>query len=431
MLAMRRDPLSFLLALARTYGDIAFFHAGPFDIYLLSHPDHIHDVLVTHHHSFMKSQVLQEAKRVLGEGLLTSEGDVHRRQRRLIQPVFHHARVAGYADIMAEHGARVRDRWLDGQVLDIHAEMMRLTMAVVGKSLFGADLQEAAAQEVARSLNVAFEMYNRFLLPFAAVLELLPLPSNRRFQEARKTLDSTIYRMIRERRKEGDRGDLLSMLLSARDEKFGQEDGGMSDEQVRDEAMTIFLAGHETMANALTWTSYLLSQHPEVEVRLCEEVDSALEGNLPTADDLPKLEYTRRVLSESLRLYPPAWAMGRRLLADVEVGGFPVPAGSTTVMSQYIVHHDPRWYPDPFRFDPERWKPERLAERPRFSYFPFGGGPRMCIGEDFAWMEGITLIAVLAQRWQLRLAPGQTVALQPRITLRPRYGMKMTVHRRG
>jgi len=430
MLAMRQDALGFLLSLARTYGDIAFFQAGPFDIYLLSHPDHIRDVLVTRHHSVMKSQVLQEAKRVLGEGLLTSEGELHRRQRRLIQRVFHHERVGRYCEVMAEYGGRTADRWLDGQTVDVHQEMTRLTSAVVGKTLFDTDVEEAAAEEVAAALNVALAMYNRFLLPFSTLLERLPLPSNRRFRDARESLDSFIFRMIRERRAVGDRGDLLSMLLAARHDDAAAGDEGMSDRQVRDEAMTIFLAGHETISNALTWTWYLLSQHPQAEAKLHQEVDSVLGGRPPKAEDLPRLVHTRMVLTEALRLYPPAWAMGRRVLADLEIAGYLVPAGSTAVMSQYIVHHDPRWYPDPYRFDSERWDPDRAAERPRFSYFPFGGGPRMCIGEDFAWMEGITLIAVLAQRWRLSLAPGHTVSLQPRITLRPLHGMKMTVHPR-
>ena len=238
-----------------------------------------------------------------------------------------------------------------------------------------------------------------------------------------------IYRMIDERRKSGtDRGDLLSMLLLAQDTEG--DGGGMTDLQLRDEAMTIFLAGHETTANALTWTWYLLSEHPDVEARFHAEIDSALGSRLPTVDDMAVLAYTRMVLAESMRLYPPAWILGRRALGPFEANGYEIPARSIVLMSQYVTHRDARWFPDPERFDPERFSPERQAERPKFAYFPFGGGPRVCIGEQFAWMEGVILLATIAQRWKLRLVPGHPVALQPIITLRPKHGMAMAVEAR-
>lgn len=265
-------------------------------------------------------------------------------------------------------------------------------------------------------------------MPFAEQLEYLPLPMIRRFGQARRRLDATIARMIVERRATGDRGDLLSMLLLAQDAGDGP---GMSDVQVRDEAMTLFLAGHETTANALTWAWYLLSQSPDVEARFHDEIDRVLQGRLPMVDDLPQLVYTRMLMSESLRLYPPAWTIGRRALGDYHVGGYVIPAGSIVLMSQWVMHRDPRYYPDPKRFDPCRWTPEAQAERPKFAYFPFGGGSRLCVGESFAWMESILLLATLAQRWRLRLAPGQQVAAQPSITLRPRYGMRMVIERRA
>jgi cytochrome P450 len=424
---LRRDPLGFFLELRARYGDVAHFRAGPYRVYLLSHPDLVREVLVTRHHSFMKSQVLQEAKRVLGEGLLTSEGDLHRRQRRLLNPLFHHDRIASYAGVMAECAARLAERWRPGAVVDVHQEMSRLTLAIVGRALFGADVEDAAAHRVAWALRAAFDMYERFLTPYARYVERLPLPSNRRFERARRALDEVLFELIRERRAEGDRGDLLSRLLSARDEEEGH--GPMTDRQARDEAMTLFLAGHETTSLALTWAWYLLSDHPEAEARLHEEVDRVLGDRLPGASDVPALAHTRRVLAEAVRLYPPAWAMGRRALEDVEVGGGVVPRGATVVMSQYLIHRDPRWWRDPDRFDPDRWlEPE--GHRPRFAYFPFGGGPRVCIGEDFAWTEGVILLATLARRWRLRLVPGHPVALAPRITLRPRHGMPMTVEPR-
>ena len=377
----------------------------------------------------MKGRGLQRAKRLLGEGLLTSENPLHTRQRRLAQPAFHKQRIASYASLMVDYAERhQRERWKDGQTLDVSQEMMHLTLAIVGKTLFDTDT-EREAEEVRAALSATMVSFTRFLMPFAELLDHLPLPSTRRFQEARSRLDTIIYRMIDERRKSGaDRGDLLSMLLMAQDEEG--DGGGMTDEQLRDEAMTIFLAGHETTANALTWTWYLLSQHPEVETRLHEEVDSVLAGRRPTVEDLPRLSYTEMVLAEAMRLYPPAWVLGRRALKDYEVGGYRVPAGSLVIMSQYVTHRDERFFPDPLRFDPERWTPEAKAARPQFSYFPFGGGPRRCIGDGFAWMEGILVIATLAQSWRMRLVPGHPVELRPVVTLRPKHGMRMTLELR-
>jgi cytochrome P450 len=432
LLAFSRDPLAFLTGLARDYGDIAHFGNGTQDFFLLNHPDYVRDVLVTHNADFMKGRGLQRAKRLLGEGLLTSEPPLHRRQRRLAQPAFHKQRVAAYASLVADYAGRLqRERWQDGRALDVAQEMMHLTLAVVGKTLFGTET-EAEAEEVSEAVTDTMKSFSRFMLPFVGLLDRLPLPSSRRFRQAKARLDAVIYRIIEERRASGeDRGDLLSMLLQAQDE---EGDGGrMTDEQLRDEAMTIFLAGHETTANALTWAWYLLSQHPEAEGRLHEELDAALGGRAPTAEDLPRLSYTEMVLAESMRLYPPAWVLGRRALRDYEVGGYRVPAGSIVLVSQYVMHRDARFFPEPERFDPERFTPEAKSARPQFSYFPFGGGPRRCIGEGFAWMEGVLVLATLAQRWRLRLAPGHPVETQPVVTLRPRHGMRMTagLRRRG
>jgi cytochrome P450 len=427
LFAYRKGPLPFFQNLAQ-YGDISYFRLGPQEAFFLNHPDYIKDVLVTNHQNFHKGLALQRAKRLLGEGLLTSEGDFHRRQKRLAQPAFHRARIASYAGVMTAYAMETSERWRDATELDMSEEMMRLTLGIVGKTLFDADVV-SDAREVGEAMAVAMDLFNTIVIPFFELLEKLPLPQFRRFDNARARLDAIIYRLIEERRRSGtDRGDLLSMLLLAQDT---EGDGGtMTDLQLRDELMTIFLAGHETTANALTWTWYLLSQNPEAEARLHEELDRLLAGRLPTFEDVAQLKYTEMVLTESMRLYPPAWAIGRLATNESEIGGYVVPKKALVLMSQYVMHRDPRYFTEPERFDPERWTTEARESRPQFSYFPFGGGPRRCIGEGFAWMEGILLLATLAQHWQMRLVANHPVALRPVITLRPKYGMRMTVTRR-
>jgi cytochrome P450 len=426
--AFRRDALAYLQRAAADHGDVVYFRFGPQEVFFLNHPDYIKDVLVTHHQSFMKGRALQRAKRLLGEGLLTSENEFHRRQRRLAQPAFHRARIATYGAVMTDYAARTASRWRDGETLDISQEMMRLTLAIVGKTLFDTDV-EAEADEIGAALTEVMELFDFLLMPFSELLEKFPLPHVRRFRKAKERLDATIYRIIEERRREvEDRGDLLSMLLSARDE---EGDGGqMSDLQVRDELMTIFLAGHETTANALSWTWFLLSQHAGVEARLHEELDAVLQDRTPTFEDVPRLRYAEMVLAESMRLYPPAWAIGRLALRDHEVGGYTIPARALVLLSPYVTHRDARYFPEPERFDPGRWTERERDARPQFAYFPFGGGPRRCIGEGFAWMEGVLLISALARDWRMRLVPGQRVETKPVITLRPKYGIKMTLEKR-
>jgi cytochrome P450 len=429
LMAISRDPLKFMMKVAKDFPDVAHFKLGPQHTFLLSHPDHIQNVLVAHDWNFLKGRGLQRAKKVLGKGLLTSEGNFHRRQRRLSQPSFHRQRIAGYAATMAEYTARRREQWQDGETRDIAQEMMSLTLAIVAKTLFDADV-ETEAREIGQALSEVLEMFSTFSSPLTEVLDKLPLPKNRRVQQAKMRLDETIYRIIEERRGTSeDRGDLLSMLMLAQDTEG--DGGGMSDEQLRDEVMTLFLAGHETTANALTWTWYLLSEHPEIEARMHAEIDSLLEGKLATVDDVKRLPYTEMVLTEAMRLYPPVWVMGRRTISGYKAGKYYVPAKSIILLSQYVMHHDERYYPEPEKFDPERWTPEQRAGRPKYAYFPFGGGPRMCVGEQFAWMEGILLIATIAQKWKLRLVPGHPVKMQPLITLRPKHGMKMILERRG
>jgi cytochrome P450 len=431
LVRLRNDLAGFLLALHRDQGDVACARVGTLRLHLLAHPDQVRDVLVTNQRAFMKGHILQRAKLLLGEGLLTSEGEFHLRQRRLVQPAFHRQRIAAYAREMVDRAWITGDRWRDGQTVDMDREMMALTLAIVARTLFDADV-DAETDEIGGALTEVLRLFQTVFIPGMQLFDRVPLPHNRRFARARARLDATIYRLIAERRAERargeQRGDLLSMMLAAQD---AEGDGGsMTDEQLRDEAMTLFLAGHETTSNALTWTWYLLSQHPAVASRLHEEVDRVLETRRATADDLSALPYTRMVLTESMRLYPPVYAIGRRALDDYKVDGFVIPRGSLVVVSPLVTHRDPRWFPDPERFDPDRWTPEAQALRPKFSYFPFSAGTRMCIGDQFAWTEGLLLLATLSQRWRAELAAGQRVAMQPMITLRPRYGMTMILRRR-
>ena len=436
ILAYRRDPLGLFERTARQYGDVALLRLGRNRIYLLNHPEFVKDVLVQEHRRFHKGRGLELARYLLGDGLLTSEGEFHRRQRRLAQPAFHQQRMAGYAAAMVRQAERISECWaVLGEragaplVLDMHEQMTRLTLSIVAETLFGADV-EGEAEQIGHAIATSMELFRSYMsLPFASLRQRLPLPSPRRVLKARARLDETIYRLIAERRAAAaDRGDLLSMLLLAQDEEGS---GGMTDAQLRDEAMTLFLAGHETTANALTWSWYLLGQHPEIEARLHTELDAVLGDRRAEAADVPRLTYTSAVLADSLRLYPPAWVIGRRTVLDYEVAGYRVRRGSIVLLSQWVMHRDPRFFPDPERFDPDRWTDEARAARPRFAYFPFGAGPRICIGEQFAWMEGVLVLATLARRWRPRLAAGQRIALQPSITLRPAGGMRMMLDLRA
>ncbi|MDB4887548.1 MAG: Cytochrome [Gemmatimonadetes bacterium] len=430
LLAMTRRPLEFLPALQRERGDVAGFRFGRQVIALLSAPDDIRDVFVTNARGFHKGRGLERAKLLLGEGLLTSEGEVHLRQRRLAQPAFHRARVAAYGETMARYAARRIAGWRDGATIDVSREMAAYTLAVVGKTLFDADIEDEAP-EIGRALSDSLAAFNFSVLPFAELLLKLPFPVVRRFNRARARLDATIYRLIAERRASGeDRGDLLSMLLLAQDTEGGG--GGMTDLQLRDEAMTILLAGHETTANALTWALHLVATHPDVAERLHAEVDAL--GAAPAgADDVARLPYARAVLAETMRLYPPAWIVGRRALEAYEVGGYTLPPRTIVLMSQWVVHRDPRWWPDAGRFQPARWLAGGSANdpaRPKFSYFPFGAGTRVCIGEQFAWMEGVLALAAIVRGWRLEMVPGHPVVPQPIVTLRAKHGMRMVVRAR-
>ncbi len=424
----RGRPTEFLTKMA-SLGDVSYMRLFGMPAYFLNHPDLARDLLITNNSKFIKGPALRRSHRLLGTGLLTSEGDFHLRQRRMIQPAFHRDRIAAYAETMVEESCRIRQEWRDGYVLDLDREMMRLTLRIVGKTLFSVDVDEEA-EEVGRAMTDLLEAFNFMLLPFSEYLEMLPLPPATRCKRAIDTLDKIIYGIIEDRRMEpSDEGDLLSMLLLARDE----DDGGvMTDKQVRDEAITLFVAGHETTANALTFTFYLLSQNPEAEKRLQEEIESVLKGKRPSFEDLGRLRFAEAVLAESMRLFPPAWAIGRTSAEDLEISGYTVPKGALVLISPYVMHRDTRFWEDADKFRPERWEKRSVKEATRdFNYLPFSRGVRSCIGEGFAWTEGILALAAIAQKWSFRLADGQKIGLNPVITLRPKYGMKMIAKRRN
>ncbi len=420
--AMRRDPLEFFTTLAREHGDIVRFRLGDHehDIFLVNHPDYIRDVLVTQDRNFTKWFAVERIKEILGEGLFVSEGEFHRRQRRLSQPAFHGERIAGYADQMVSLALRLRDSWKDGAILDVSREMNWLAMMIVGSTLFGANV-ESDAEQISHALDEILEQFERSILPRA---------DREDFEKALGRIDDAVYRIIQARRATTeDRGDLLSMLLLAQD---AEGDGGkMSDLQLRDEAMTIFLAGHETSANAMAWTWYLLSQHPDVEKQFHEEIDGHLGARQPRIGDVMELSLTGRIFSEALRLYPPLWAVGRRAMVECKIGSYTIPRGSVVIISAFVTQRDSRWFPEPLRFEPERWQAAAKLTRPKFSYFPFSAGSRSCLGEVFASTEGVLCLATIAQKWKFRLAPGATIALQPQLTLRARNGIKMRAERRG
>jgi len=428
LLQFRKDSLGLLERITRKYGDVVYLRLGREKAFVINHPDLIREVLVTQHKNFTKGRGLERVKRFLGEGLLTSEGELHLRQRRMIQPAFHQRVMAGFAEVMTTLAGRTGEQWRDGQAIDASEDMMRLTLAIVGQALFGARF-ESDATEIGAALTATMHAFPLMMLPFADVIERLPLPAIRRMKAARARLDGIIYALIDARRASGeDRDDLLSMLISAQDEENAAT--RMSDQQVRDEAMTLFLAGHETTANALSWTWYLLSQNAGVERQFHEEIDRVLNGRPPTLADLPALVFAGKVIRESMRLYPPAWVLGRRAIAACELGAYTVPARAIIFMSQYVMHRDARFFPEPQRFHPDRWTPVFTASLPKYAYFPFGGGPRQCIGEGFAWMEAILVLATIGRHWTLRLAPGCTPVPQPLVTLRIKGGLPMSVHRR-
>src|SRR5437879_848890 len=450
---LNENPLDYFTRLAREYGDIAGIRVVNFRTIFVNHPDTIEEVLVANARKYIKGRVLRANRHVFGEGLLTSEGDFWLRQRRLAQPAFHRAQIASYAATMVEYAQRLLENWQNGEERDAHQEMMRLTLQIVAKTLFDADVARDT-QDVGKSLELLLELGANFRRTLF-VPHWVPTPTNLRIKREIAFIESILYRIIRERRASGrDAGDLLSMLLHAQD-----EDGTrMTDTQLRDETITLFLAGHETTASSLSWTWWLLAQNPAAEAKLHAELDEVLVGRAPSIDDLARLPYTANVITESMRLYPPAWGpsidalarlpysanvitesmrlyppawgLARVAIEDHELGGYPVRKGMGVAMAQWVVQRDTRWYDKPEEFRPERWEGDFAKRIPRFAYFPFGGGPRQCIGNSFALMEARLILATIAQKYRLHLVPDHPVVPLASITLRPRYGVRVVLESR-
>jgi cytochrome P450 len=433
-----KDPIGTLSKIANEYGDLSYFKMGRLHVYLINNPDYIEKVLIYDHSNFSKGPRLQSAKRLLGEGLVTSEGEFHKSQRKLIQPLFLPKKIASYGPIMTERALNMIKGWKNGSVVDIHSELMKVTLSIICKSVMDYDMESQQAKDFGNAFAITKKYASRLQHPIGQLLDRVPiLPKVAQARAAGNKLNTIVYGLVVERREkiEKDKSfsgeDLLSKLI-----KVQADDGStMTDKQLRDEIITILIAGHETTSNALTWTYYLLSQNPKVERKVFDEIDSVLgrdsgEFKRPSIADLPKLDYVEKVFREAMRLYPPVWTMGRFVQNDYALGGYTLPKGSSLMFSQYVMHHSSKYYDNPETFDPDRWTEEFKMHLPRFSYFPFGGGIRGCVGEPFAWQEGILLLATISSYWSMQLAPNQRVKLQPGITLSPKNGIKMKLKSR-
>jgi cytochrome P450 len=421
-----RDPLNVLTRWAREYGDVFYYRAGWIHVYFFNRPDLIEFILVRNSSNLLKDRVVQNSRWLFGNGLLTSEGEEWKRQRRLTQPAFYRERIASYATLMTGYTEEMLSSWQDGATVDVHQQMMNLTLRIVVRALFGVEAEETANISEALNMMMRHTAGLRLLLPPWA--RHLPLPGMGNVRRAVAKLNDAVAEIISVRRARSDPNtqDLLSILISARDE----DGSAMSANEVRDQVLTFLVAGHETTALALSWTWYLLSQNSDVENKLHQELDNVLGGKLPGLNDLPLLIYTDRVIKESMRLYPPAWSLAREVAKEFEVEGYRIPPGSNVVMSQWILQHDPRLFVDPTRFDPDRWGTAPCQKLPRFAYFPFGGGPRQCIGAGFAMTEAVLILATIATRFKLRQADAPPVIPVPSFTLRPKYGIRMSLRRR-
>jgi cytochrome P450 len=433
----RANAADYMKECADEYGDIVHYMAGNRHVYQLNHPDLISDFFLRDASRHHRGIVMQRAKTVLGEGLLTSEEPLHMRQRRLAQPAFHRKRIAAYGEVIGSYAAAMTDRWQSGEVVDLHAQMLELALVIVGKCLFDVDVQ-SDVKKVEAAVNAFMSFLPLALLPFSDQIQKWPIPIMRRIRKGQAELDALIYKMIRERRASpGDRGDLLSMLLESVDTEGDQASGvvaggKMTDQQIHDECTTVLLAGHETTANALSFSLWLLGRHPEIQEKLHAESTTVLQGRTPNADDYPSLKYAEMVFAEAMRLYPPVWVTARTCTIPYEIAGYPIARGAILLASQIVVHHDPRYYDRPESFEPERFTPANKARRPRFAYFPFAAGSRQCIAEGLAWMEGVLVLAAIAQHWKITLpfgAPDQ-IALNPAVSLRPKNGVPMVVTKR-
>ncbi|MFC7215310.1 cytochrome P450 [Saliphagus sp. GCM10025334] len=423
-LSFLRRPYEFMTETAREYGDIVSWNDPIGPVYQLNHPDYIEHVLVANNQHYVKGSLFQNTLRpITGNGILNSEGAVWRRNRHLLQPAFHPNRIREYATMMTDISLETTESWTDGETLQFHEEMSTLTLRVVARALFGVGIDErlGVVSSALDDFMLASETLSHYILPPG-----IPTPSRRRIERARERLDSLIYDLIDERRANPTDNDVISKLLEV------ETEGGdhLSDEQIRDEVTTLLLAGHETTALSLTFTAYLLSTHPAVEGRLVEELETVLEGELPTMADLEDLTYTERVVKESMRLYPPVPSIVREAVKPDLIGGYEIPPGATVQMHQWVVHRDPRWYDDPLAFRPERWTDEMESELPKLAYFPFAAGPRRCIGDRFAMLEARLLLATIYQRHHLELVPGTELDLMATITARPRSEIPMTVRER-
>jgi cytochrome P450 len=422
------DRLGSLSRWAAQYGDLVSARFGPRWILFANHPDLVEDVLVHQNRKFIKHYRLRQAKQTLGAGLLTSEGDFWRAQRKLVQPAFHRDKIEEFGRLIVSFTDRLLGTWDAGEVHDLHAEMMRLTLEVVAKALFDADIGAKSA-DVSEAMETLMRSFVDSTASPLIVPPWLPTPRNLRVARAVGRLDRVLFSIIADRRRSNDdRGDLLSMLLNLRDEETGRR---MTDRQLRDECMTLFLAGHETTANTLAWVWYLVARHPAVEEQLHAELERVLRGRLPTTRDLPHLTYTGNIIHEALRLFPPAWMLGREAIEPLDLGGYRVSPGTTAFMTACVIHRDPRWFDNPHAFLPDRWNDGFLQRIPRYAYFPFGGGPRICIGNSFALMESALVLATIAQRHRLKLAPDARVSPLASMTLRPATGVRMLVLRRS
>jgi len=421
LLEFQRNQLQFVERMQYTYGDMVTMHAGRQPFVLLFRPEYVRYLLTEHPRDFMTTQSAGgDLMEVLGESLLTIEGEAHRQQRRLVQPAFHKKRVESYAEYMVQYTQEMLDTWHDGAVVDIAQAMQQLTLRVVVRSLFALELLDQI-DEMGRNFSQMIEHRRSLLARLLNIYVDLPFTQYGKRMSAKRRIDAFIYKLIAQRKAEGqDHGDVLSMLLATQDEEHP-----LGEQQIRDHVITFMAAGHETTANALNWTFYLLSQNPEPREKLLQELQTVLEGRAPTLNDLPNLPYLEWVINESMRMYPPVWMMGRKSLVPFEMGGYHFPAGMTFLFSQWVIHHHPDLWQDPTTFRPERWDPEHGEKVQPWSYFPFGGGPRICIGMPFAQLEAKLLLATIMQRYTPHLVPGFPVVPKPRVTLRLKHGLRM------
>ena len=466
-----KDPLNTLTEIASKYGEIAHFKAGKQHIYLINNPNYIEKILIYNHKNFKKGKRLQTAKGLLGEGLVTSEDKKHDNQRKIIHPLFLPKKITSYGKTMIEECQIMCKDWKNESIIDIHKEMMKVTLRIICKSVLDYDLDSKEALQFTKAFEISKKYFKRLQHPIGHVLDHIPiLPKVAESREAVKTIDTIVNRLISEKKKVLQNGpikynsnlgkDLLTRLLQSQisfqntskenmasevkdvdsETISGNQEDNMDDRQIRDNVLTMLIAGHETTANALTWTYYLVSQHPQVEEKIHEEIDKVISQNkenkdkqikIPRIEDLPKFKYLEKVIRESLRIYPPVWSIGRIVEEDYSIDKYTIPKGSSIIMSQYVIQHDNRFYKDPHIFNPERWTDEFKRSIPRFSYFPFGGGIRGCIGESFAWQEAILLMATISCNWNMKLGSKQKVEMNPGITLNPRNGIKMKIFTRG